>query len=1116
LRRAGTLGLISLLLSSGSLLADVVWKASDEGPRTPVITEIVGDDTRTIAVTVGSAAEFDGKIWHPVSLNTDAVLPASRQMFAASGQIAAVSTQDNTLRLFFLRGTEWSLAATLPFGYQSGGFGRPSLFVPRGDDRIYVPDLAFNSCSVAGDCPAADSARHLRSISLADGSIREEPDLPACWGLLFTVSNRLYLIQYSQPACGGPSTRTGAKAKTMIAGLPFFRLDGDRWTALDPWTQPIPFAFTQDAAWVVVQGATAVDRSLMLLTSQGFSSPIPLSPEQSSVSLLPLEWDGRNLVFADKLYEVRDGSLVPFAPACPVQGEQLFAAGKRLFAWTEGWNVFTLGDADWEETFGVPDIPGGQVYLGGRTKVFAIRGNRLFRKDDPGWVSLPSPPSPPNLWSSQFVCLGDDLVLVDGGSSASYGAYRYDTPSGQWVNLHLPPSFTGRSLVHQDDLYVGGGYNGGEGAAVWHQGGWTTVPTGAQVWLLREANGSVYAFGCRTGPTESSVCRIDKGQAVQAFPGMDPALSPVDVVGFDGRTLVSVTDSSARSLSLRRALVSDASEAYRTLLRAGDFWGLRYGTTDLQLSLAPVDGQLLFQSGSYGRGQLRAQRSPVIPSIIDPSGRFAFRDITSMEYYFYRGPLLVPTVRVRKNLAAAVDATGLGGVRYRSELHVANFSSTLSAVARVFAGARQAPVLEIPLGPGVQATIEDPVPGFLGPAAVEFDGLVDEEDAWAAIRVWSQSDGGSASTSLIGTNPGDMAGQTVVAPPPSKPGSRTHAALSASGDGAGGPMYGWAFPWGSSSYLSGVGENLANGGFFQGDFPQASLLAPVVVTGNCRGPCYPLGSVDDLGAYLVRNEEGTNDGAIVPLERPDVMEGRLTRFLPALVSLSSGWGTYRTEMALAWRSSETYPPLNLEFNVTFRNAAGAWTVPISIPSYQSLQIADAGAWLVANGVPVDPANVDGTLTFTSDREEGAADLLITAIVTARGPGASGDYGVSVPVFNEVQWASTQAIVPGLREDPAFRSNLAVANPEPEGGPPVTVSVSLRRASDGAPIGVFPPVQLVPGQRVQLNQPLSQVGYGGEGYAVITRAAGTGRFVAYGVVNDNVTGDGTLFPMTGAK
>ena len=236
LRRAGTLGLISLLLSGSSLLADVVWKAADEGPRTPVITEIVGDDTRTIAITVGSAAEFDGNIWHPISLNTDAVVPASRQMFAASGQIAAVSLQDNTLRLFFLKGNEWSLAATLPFGYQLGGFPRRSLFVPRGDDRIYVPDLAFNGCSTGNECSTAASARHLRSISLVDGSIRQEPDIPACWGRLFTVSNRLYLIQDSQPSCAGPSSRTGAKAKAMTAGLPFFRLDGGQWTLLDPWT----------------------------------------------------------------------------------------------------------------------------------------------------------------------------------------------------------------------------------------------------------------------------------------------------------------------------------------------------------------------------------------------------------------------------------------------------------------------------------------------------------------------------------------------------------------------------------------------------------------------------------------------------------------------------------------------------------------------------------------------------------------------------------------------------------------------------------------------------------------------------------------------------------------
>ena len=243
------------------------------------------------------------------------------------------------------------------------------------------------------------------------------------------------------------------------------------------------------------------------------------------------------------------------------------------------------------------------------------------------------------------------------------------------------------------------------------------------------------------------------------------------------------------------------------------------------------------------------------------------------------------------------------------------------------------------------------------------------------------------------------------------------------------------------------------------------------------------------------------------------MEGRKVRFLPALVSLSSDRGTYRTELTLGWRSQDTWPPLSLDFGVTFRNADGAWTFPISIPAREVLEVPDAGAWLAANGVPIDAANVDGTLTFTSDREEGAANLLVTAIVTARGPGASGDYGVSVPVFNEVEWASNEAIVPGLRESEAFRSNLALANPEPDDGPSATLEVSIHRASDGKAVGTLPRVTLAPGQRVQLNRLLATIDTSGDAFALVRRTGGTGRFVAYAVMNDNVTGDGTLFPMT---
>ncbi len=56
--------------------------------------------------------------------------------------------------------------------------------------------------------------------------------------------------------------------------------------------------------------------------------------------------------------------------------------------------------------------------------------------------------------------------------------------------------------------------------------------------------------------------------------------------------------------------------------------------------------------------------------------------------------------------------------------------------------------------------------------------------------------------------------------------------------------------------------------------------------------------------------------------------------------------------------------------------------------------------------------------------------------------------------------------------------------------------------------------LRPGERRQFNRPLAS--RGGEGYVVITRVGGEGRFVAYGVVNDNATGSGSLFEMTRAE
>jgi len=79
--------------------------------------------------------------------------------------------------------------------------------------------------------------------------------------------------------------------------------------------------------------------------------------------------------------------------------------------------------------------------------------------------------------------------------------------------------------------------------------------------------------------------------------------------------------------------------------------------------------------------------------------------------------------------------------------------------------------------------------------------------------------------------------------------------------------------------------------------------------------------------------------------------------------------------------------------------------------------------------------------------------------------------------------------------------------------PITLDVQVYAAS-GAPAGTVLSRTLAPGEWFQWNGVLEKAGLpdGAFGYARIRRVAGTGPFVAYGVVNDAVTSDGSVLPM----
>jgi hypothetical protein len=574
-----------------------------------------------------------------------------------------------------------------------------------------------------------------------------------------------------------------------------------------------------------------------------------------------------------------------------------------------------------------------------------------------------------------------------------------------------------------------------------------------------------------------------------------------DGASIDGRTFLTV-QKKPDTTSPAAALIEVTSLGVRPLVTPQDYQrGL--GGKQGEEFLGTFGGALLLGGLSLTDAGVLAQRADQAQFSVDPSGLFA----TSTSYdasVARRVRLLLPARRVRKEIAASVDTTGVGGRRYRTTLVLANFSLTRASVAHVIRGAASSPVFDVPLAPGRQVRLEDPVPGFVGPLSVEFEGLEDDRDAFAAVRVWNPAGAGTAGATLVGRDAGSSIGWSPLLPPDARAGSRLHLATSAAADGPGQNQS--AIDYGSDPPGS---LSVPSGALVQVD-PTASNLRKVLYLGTT-------GSLpsDDVLGYCVRNDPGVEDVTIVSAEPPGTIPGQLVRFLPAVVSATSEYATYRTELSLGRAAFAVYLPKRVTYTVTWRAAgfAAASSFSVSLDEGEVLHIPDAVAWLGGNGAFVPPGNVEGTLTFSSHEPEGASALLVNAVVLANAAGFSAEYGTAVPSFAEGRWAHSRAIVPGLLESGAFRSNVAVANPEPAGGASVTLSLDLR-SRDGSRITTLPSVTLGPGERRQFNRPLAPAG--GEGYAVVTRVAGEGRFVAYGVVNDNATGSGSLFEMARAE
>ncbi|MCE7958026.1 MAG: hypothetical protein DYH06_08845 [Acidobacteria bacterium ACB2] len=251
-------------------------------------------------------------------------------------------------------------------------------------------------------------------------------------------------------------------------------------------------------------------------------------------------------------------------------------------------------------------------------------------------------------------------------------------------------------------------------------------------------------------------------------------------------------------------------------------------------------------------------------------------------------------------------------------------------------------------------------------------------------------------------------------------------------------------------------------------------------------------------AYAVVNHNATNDGTYFSPAEP-----AHELIVPALVDT----GSWRSELVLANPCCSAATA-----ELTFApGGATPRTVRVPLALLEQRIVANANENL-GLGPGVGPLLV----RFFDDRGRPAAGVASVRVATPEG------YGVSLPGTPLVDLKASKVRVAGQRQGNGVRSNLALVSAEPDAT--LTLKVTIVDGETGTrkePVTVtLPPLGFK-----QLDQVLTPHGIS-QGWAEVERTAttsatGSGRFLAYGVLNDGErpgegTGDGSILPMATEK
>jgi hypothetical protein len=233
-----------------------------------------------------------------------------------------------------------------------------------------------------------------------------------------------------------------------------------------------------------------------------------------------------------------------------------------------------------------------------------------------------------------------------------------------------------------------------------------------------------------------------------------------------------------------------------------------------------------------------------------------------------------------------------------------------------------------------------------------------------------------------------------------------------------------------------------------------------------------------------------------------------TLFVPIVLSSAGASNSYYTSELTLTNRGAMDASLHLTYTAAIGSGSGSGADHLG--AGQQRVIGDAIVYLRSLGIPIpSTGNAGGTLRITFSGLASPTDGAVTVRTTTLAP--EGRAGLAYAGISPALRLTGPSYICGLRQNSTDRSNLALQHAGSAAEGNISLRLTVFSGDPYNPVSqVLQDQVLTPGGFFQISSILASNGLTlSNGYVRVERVSGTAPYYAYGVINDQVTSDGSF-------